>query len=244
MSSRIPTLFAGLLIAIGIAAGGFTVGEGLKNFRNSAGTVSVKGLAEREVKADLAIWNLRYTATGNELTTVQAKIEADTAAIKDFLFRQGFTAEEIFPQRPEVVDLLANQYRSQGAEASRFIISGMLLLRTEKVDEVQKTASLTGDLVKKNVVLDNSNASYNTPYYLFTRLNDIKPEMIAVATKNARDAAEQFAKDSGNPLGAIRSASQGYFSILPRNPIPGVDEATQILKTVRIVTSVDYALEK
>lgn len=243
-SSPLHLFLAALLLAVGPALGGFAIGKGLSEFRKSDRTVSVKGLAERDVTSDLAIWNLRYAATGNELSAVQAKIDADAAAITSYLTGQGFKAEDIIPQRPEVVDLLANQYRSQGAEQNRFIIYGNLQLRTPDVNRVNATASKMGDLVKKGVVLDNSNTSYNTPYYLFTGLNAIKPAMIAEATKNAREAAAQFAADSGAKLGGIRNASQGYFSILPGSQTPGADESTQLNKTVRIVTSVDYQLEK
>lgn len=234
---------AALVLAFGPALGGFAIGKGLAEFRRNDRNVSVKGLAEQQVKADLAIWNLRFTATGNDLTTVQAKIDADTAALRDYLVRQGFKDDDITPQRPEVVDLLANQYRSNNVDQNRFIITGNLMVRTGQVDLVNAAASKMGELIKKGVVLDNSNSSYNTPYYLFTGLNAIKPAMIAEATKNAREAAAQFAADSGARLGGIRSASQGYFSILPQNQVPGVDESTQLLKTVRIVTNIDYALE-
>jgi uncharacterized protein len=240
--SPLPKLLLGLFICIGLSVAGLAVNHGLTRFKSSEKSVSVKGLAEKEVVADLALWSLRFATTGNDLTALQNKIENDAGIISAFLIKQGFKAEDITPQRLEVVDLLANQYRGNGAETNRFIISGTLLLRSNDVERVEKASSQTGELVKKGVVLDNSNTSYNIPYYLFTKLNDIKPEMIAQATRNARDAAQQFAKDSGSTLGDIRTASQGYFSILPRNQIPGVEEPTQKLKTVRIVTTIDYSL--
>lgn len=236
-------ILAAVLLALGPAAAGFMVGKGLSEFRMADRNVSVKGLAEREVKADLAIWNLRYAATGPDLAGVQAKIEGDGTAITDYLQKQGFAASDIIPQRPEVVDMLANQYRSQAVDQNRFIIYGNLQLRTSDVERVNSVASKMGELIKKGVVLDNSNSTFNVPYFLFTKLNDIKPAMIAEATKNARAAAEQFAADSGAQLGGIRTASQGYFSILAGSQTPGADESTQVNKTVRLVTSVDYQLK-
>ncbi|NBX74049.1 MAG: SIMPL domain-containing protein [Alphaproteobacteria bacterium] len=238
-----PFVLAAIFFAIGVGVAGYLVGQGLTEFRMADRTVSVKGLAERDVKADLALWNLRYAATGPDVANVQAKIDADGAVIADYLQQQGFGADDLIPQRPEVIDMLANQYRSQGAEQNRFIIYGNLQLRTTDVDRVNAVASKMGDLIKKGVVLDNSNGTYNTPYYLFTKLNDIKPAMIAEATKNARAAAEQFAADSGARLGGIRTASQGYFSILPGSQTPGADESTQMMKTIRLVTGIDYRLE-
>jgi hypothetical protein len=232
-----------LLVALGLGAGGMFIGKGFADFRRNDRSVEVKGLAEKEVKADLGLWNLRYTATGNDLAVLLTKIDNDTKAITAFLKeKNGFKAEEIIPQRTEVVDLLAQQYRNQGAEQNRFIISGNLLVRSVDVDTMNKAASLTGDLAKQGVVLDSTNSSYNVPYYLFTKLNEIKPGMIAEATQKARDAAEQFAKDSGTHVGAIKHASQGLFSILPRNQTPSAEEAREITKTVRIVTSIEYSL--
>jgi hypothetical protein len=156
---------------------------------------------------------------------------------------QGFGDDELFMQRLEVTDLLAQAYRPDKADQGRYIVTRTLTVRTAKVDQVDKTSSLTGELVKKGVIFDNQNSTYNTPYYVFTKLNDIKPEMIAEATKNAREAGQQFAKDSNSSLGSIRFANQGYFSILPRNQIPGAEESQQISKLIRIVTTVNYALK-
>jgi hypothetical protein len=231
-----------LILASGIALCGMAIGKGLKDFRRGDRSVEVKGLAEKEVKADLGLWNLRFTATGNDLPSLLMKIDNDTKAIIGFLEKNGFKAEEIIPQRTEVIDLLAQQYRNQGAEQSRFIISGKILVRSAQVDAKNKAASLTGDLAKQGVVLDSTNSSFNVPYFLFTKLNDVKPAMIAEATQGARAAAEQFAKDSGVHVGAIKRASQGYFSILPRNQTPNAEESREIVKTVRIVTTVEYAL--
>lgn len=242
---NILSFVAVCVVSVALVAGGYVVGDGLRGFRGGDRYVSVKGLAEKEVKADLAIWQIRTTATGDDLATLQAKIDSDAAAITAFLIERGFAASDIQPQRVEVTDVLANQYRSNEAgKQNRYIIARTLLVRSANVDSVEKTSSATGDLVKKGIVLDYSNPSIIGPFYLFTKLNDIKPEMIAEATRNARASGEQFAKDSGSALGAIRQASQGYFTILPRNQIAGADESNQLFKTVRVVTTIDYQLAK
>jgi uncharacterized protein len=231
------------IIALGPLAAGFAIGNGLKSFRQNERYVEVKGLAERAVKADLAVWNLRFVTTGNDLPLAQAKIEQDGKALLDFMKQQGFTDDELALQRLDVVDLLAQAYRPDKADQGRYILGRTLTIRTNKVDLVDKTSSLTGELVKKGVIFDGSSGFSNTPYYFFTKLNEIKPEMIAEATKNAREAGQQFAKDSGADLGNIRYASQGYFSILPGSQTPGAEEGVQINKLIRIVTTVNYALK-
>jgi hypothetical protein len=140
----------------------------------------------------------------------------------------------------EATDLLAQVYR-QGTPASRFIVAQTLMVRTADVDRIAALSQRVGEIVAAGVVISAEGAPQG-PFYLFTLLNDIKPGMIAEATKNARAAAEQFAKDSGSSLGSIRQASQGLFQILPRDAAPGQTEEKQVLKTVRVVSTVDYLL--
>lgn len=236
-------IIAALLLGVALVASSYFVGEGLRHFRAGAERyVSVKGLAEKEVKADLAIWQIRYTTTGNDLAPLNTKIESDGAAILEFLKTNGFTQDEVQPQRVEVTDRVAQGYTSNDPNFSRYLVSRTITLRSNNVDQVEKISNQTGELVKKGVVLDYSNPAIIGPFYVFTQLNSIKPEMIAQATQSARAAAEQFAKDSGARLGYIRQASQGYFTILPRSQVAGADESMQLHKIVRVVTSIDYMI--
>jgi uncharacterized protein len=234
------SLIGAALIALGMVGAGWLIGHGFQEGRRGEHYVTVKGLAETFVQADLAIWPLRYTATGDDLNQVQAKIDVDAGEITDFLVRQGLAAEEIQPQRVEVTDLLAQAYRPEGAAESRFIVAQTILARTEKVDLVAELNRATGELVSRCVVLVDTGG----PTYVFTGLNAIKPEMLAEASANARAAAEQFAADVGGTLAGIRRASQGIFEILPRDAAPGISEAGQIDKKVRVVSTIDYLLER
>ena len=184
---------------------GFLVGRGFERGRSADRYVTVKGLAETFVSADLAVWPLRITATGDDLGAVQEQIDAGLATITGFLREQGIEAEAIQPQRVEVTDLLAQPYRPEGAGDNRFILAQTVIVRTEQVGLVAELNQQTGELIKRGVVLVDTGG----PTYLFTRLNDIKPELLAEATRNARAAAEQFAADSGSEIAEIRRASQG-----------------------------------
>jgi uncharacterized protein len=231
-------LIGSALLGLGMLGAGWLIGHGFQQGRQAEHYVTVKGLAETFVQADLAIWPLRYTATGDDLNQVQATIDADAAEISSFLVRQGLTAEEIQPQRVEVTDLLAQAYRPEGAAESRFIVAQTILVRTEQVDLVAGLNRATGELVSRGVVLVDTGG----PTYLFTGLNDIKPQMLADASANAREAAAQFAADVDSSLVGIRRASQGIFEILPRDPAPGIGEAGQIDKKVRVVSTIEYLL--
>lgn len=235
------------VLAIGILVGGFLIGRGFYMSRMGDRYVTVKGLAEKDVVADLAVWNVKIAKTGDILADVQGGIDTDKKEMLSFLKAQGIDDAEIQNSQLNVTDLMAQQYRSEGAQQSRFILTFSVTVRSNDVNKVKAATEKIGDLVKKGVVL----ADNTGPNYIFTKLNDIKPEMIAIATKNARAAAEQFAKDSGSDVGVIRRASQGIFSIETRDGAPveyqdgGMigSESKQIEKKVRVVSTIDYMLK-
>lgn len=240
MNGRWVLALGALLLAVGIAAGGWFVGRGVIEARTGDRYVTVKGVSERAVRADLALWPLRFVATGNDLSEVQAKIDSDTDAVVTFLRNNGTTDEEIQLQGLDVTDLLAQTYRS-GPVESRFIVARTILVRSTDVDRINATSQRIGALLSAGVVLSSDFMA--GPFYTFTGLNEIKPEMIAEATRNARQGAEQFAADSGSAVGGIRSANQGVFQILAQDGTPGLDENRQINKTVRVVSTVEYFLK-
>jgi hypothetical protein len=233
-------LAGALILALGVLGAGFLVGRGFEQGRSADRYVTVKGLAETLVSADLAVWPLRTTATGNELGEVQGQIDAGLATITGFLREQGIAAEAIQPQRVEVTDLLAQPYRPEGVGENRFILAQTVIVRTEQVALVAQLNQQTGELIRRGVVLVDTGG----PTYLFTRLNEIKPELLAEATRNARAAAEQFAADSGSEIAEIRRAWQGVFEILARDPAPNLFEPNQLDKKVRVVSTIEYRLSR
>lgn len=231
-----------VLLAIGIAIAGFLIGRGFVDGRGADRYVTVKGVVEKDVSSDMALWPLRYVATDDDLGRAQAKIDASRKAILGFLEAQGIDASAIEIQGLSVEDRLA---QSWGGEAvrSRFTINQTLMVRSADVEKIRAASQKVGDLVDAGVVLSSSGGWSGGPTYLFTKLNDFKPDMIAEATRNAREAADKFAQDSHSRLGGIRRASQGVFEILPRDRAAGISEESQLEKTLRVVTTVDWALE-
>ncbi|MEN2975794.1 SIMPL domain-containing protein [Tistrella bauzanensis] len=243
MRMDILGLAGAAVIAVGIAAGGWLVGQGVVEARLGNRTVSVKGLSEREVKADLAVWSLRYVASGNDLTEVLRELRGATETVTSFFTDAGLPAGNIEMLSLDVTDQNAQLYRSGPVEV-RYIVAQTVAVRTTEVDKVEAASQKVGTLVEAGVVLSNEMGAFGSgPSYVFTRLNDLKPEMIAEATANARDGAAQFATDSGSRVGAIRNASQGLFQILPATDIPNMPESRQITKTVRVVSTIDFFLE-
>ena len=231
-----------LVLGIGIAVAGWFVGDGFVKGRAADRFVTVKGVSERDVQADVALWPLRFVSTNDDLKQAQATIKQSHQHVLTFLERHGIDPAAAEIQRLEVNDLLANPYRS-GSTQSRYIITETLMVRTEDTGTIEKASQAVGELVDAGVVLSSAGGPTSGPTFLFTGLNERKPEMIAEATAEARRAAEQFAKDSGSEIGTIRRANQGVFVILARDRAPGIMEGSQLQKTVRVVSTIEYYLK-
>ena len=225
----------GLFLLAGMIALGFLLNSAITNFRLMDRTVTVKGLSEREVPADVAVWPIRFQEADNDLIELSMKIEANNQLIIDFLTVEGFRRDEITIAAPAIQDRQANLYGDASNISFRFVSSSTITVYSTNVDLVVATTKKMVDLAKKGVAITNDQYSDRTRF-LFQGLNYIKPEMIEEATRNARVAAERFAKDSGSSIGRIRKARQGQFTISDR------DEGTPYIKRVRVVTTVDYLL--
>ncbi|WP_278392225.1 SIMPL domain-containing protein [Sphingobium yanoikuyae] len=220
------------VLAVGVIAGGYLLGDGLKRARAADRSVTVRGLAEKDVTADLATWSISYSATGTDLPTVRAEIDANTQELKAYFASLGFKPDALTP-----VGAGVNQYLNNGI--NNITITQRMLLRTTDIARAQRAVAQQFDLVRRGVTLQEGSGMR----YSFTRLNDLKPPMVAAATRDARAAAEQFAKDSGAGVGGIKSATQGYFSIDPRDGEGGDGSSDTPYKKVRVVTTVDFYLK-
>lgn len=235
--------FIGLCLGIGLAVCGLFVHNGIVNFRKSGRFVTVKGLAEREVKADLAIWKIRFKASGNDLMVANEKITLDIGTIREFLKKFGIADSEIEFLAPRVVDLLTREYGPERLPTNRYVIEATMQIKTPQVDQIVMASQKAIELIKAGVVLDENTYGVN-PSYLYTRLNDIRPELLAEATKSARTLAEQFANDSNSKVGPIKQANQGTFTIgsYGQGDGEGFEDRLTPIKRVRVVSSIDYFL--
>lgn len=224
----------GALIGAGLAVMGYLLGSSAIRFKEYERVVSVKGLAEREVPADVAVWPIRFAAANADLPALYSSMEADTQEIVAFLTASGFTPGEITVASPAVTDKLAQQYGNPERILLRYTAQQSITVYTKRVELVRGTANRLAELGRKGIAFGGSD--YQQTEYLFTKLNDVKPAMIEEATRKAREVAEKFANDSNSKLGKIRSANQGQFTIVDR------DSNTPYIKNVRVVATVDYYL--
>ncbi len=247
--TRTPLLSLGLPLALGLIIGGWALGAQIKATRLSDRYVSVRGLVERQVKSDLAIWSINYKEAGNNLSLVYEKTESDKKTILQFLDQQGIKPTEVELGVVQVTDTQASEYGGGNKAPYRYIVDQEITVSTSRVDQVAAAAQKTMLLLQKGIVLSGNSGQGLS--YKFTGLNSTKPDMITEATRNARAAAERFASDSGSKVGTIRQANQGEFSISAANQGGDPDESgstsgadSSLMKNVRVVTSVQYYLER
>lgn len=224
-----------LSVSVSVIASAVILSVGLSNIARADKTVSVRGLAEREVDADLAVWPLTFSLGSNDLTELQKDILAKTEIVKSYLAEYELSGDDFTVQSPSITDNSMNPYMDKNQVRYTYIAETVVLVRSSKVEQVKKAQGDSLKLMSDGIAVSKDYKSKIS--FEFTKLNDIKPQMIAEATKNARTAAEQFARDSGSKVGKIKRASQGLFSI--------EDAAADLSerKTIRVVTTVEYLLK-
>ena len=226
-----------VLICISIVIAGYFVGNMHKTGKKYDRFVQVKGLSEREVNADLAVWPINITLTGNDLKTLKSDIESQNNEVYNFFIAQGFDKNELTKGSTNINDVRADIYNSNFQNnAFRYLAKSEFTVRTNDIDKLQKALSESLELMSKGILLGSKN-TWRPIEYIFTGLNELKPSMIEESTKNAREVAEKFALDSDANVGEIRMASQGLFSITDR------DENTPQIKIVLVVSTIDFQLE-
>ena len=233
MDEKFKTLHI-LILSAALVVCSVILALGLGNVTRQARSVTVRGLAEKEVPADMAVWRLTFSVGGNELPLLQKMIIDQTQTVTAFLREHGLDENDFSVRAPEITDTSMELYIDSSRRDYIYIAKQTILVRSNKVSSVKKAADDTLELLGKGIsVRSDYDSKVN---YEFNGLNQIKPEMIASATENARAAAEQFAHDSHSKVGKIISASQGLFSI--EDAAQGMED----LKRVRVVTTVVYAL--
>ncbi len=233
ISRSLVVLGASLLL--GFIALGWLLGNYAVRVKKFDRTVVVKGLSEREVPADIAIWPLTFQDASNDLNGLFGSLQKKNALITEFLVGHGIAAEAITVGAPAVTDRLAQSYGDASNIAYRYTATSTVTVYTNDVEAVRKAMRDVIALGQKGVALSGEGYQGQMQFE-FSGLSKLKPEMVEEATKNARAVAEKFAEDSGSRLGRIRSAQQGQFSIENR------DSTTPHIKKVRVVSTVEYHL--
>ncbi len=233
--SKLSSFILGVCIFLGLAVMGHLLGSAAIEVKEYERTVTAKGLSEREYPADIVIWPIQFSEAANDITDLYDSIDSSTLKIQKFLRDSGIKVEEISFASPSITDKSAQQYGDNNQAKFRYIAQQTVTVYSNNVTVVRDLMSRLTDLGKQGIVFAGDSYQMKTEY-IFTRLNEIKPEMIEEATRNAREVAMKFAADSASKLGKIKTASQGQFSIEPR------DNNNPHIKKVRVVSTVAYYL--
>ena len=226
-----------IALALAIVMSGYFIGNMHKIGKKYDRYVEVKGLSEREVKADLAVWPINITITGNDLKQLRKDIEIQNEEVYNFFIDQGFDKSNLTKGSTNINDAYANIYSNNQQNAEyRYLAKSEFTVRTKDIEKLQNALSESLELISNGIILGSKN-TWRPIEYIFTGLNDLKPSMIEEATKNARQVAEKFALDSDSRVGKIRVARQGLFTIDDR------DQNTPEIKVVRVVSTINFQLE-
>jgi hypothetical protein len=234
-ANKSTAIIIGLCLIIGLSSLGYLLGNAAIRFKEYERTVTVKGLSEREYSADIVIWPIQFSLSGNDLEALYGSIETSTAKITLFLENAGVKKDEISYSAPVITDKSAQRYGNQAKPEFRYTATQTVTVYSNNIDVARKVMGNIAQLGKQGIAFTGGNYEAQTEY-IFTRLNEVKPEMIEEATTKAREVAEKFAADSRSTLGKIKSASQGQFSIRAR------DKSNPHIKKVRVVSTVAYYL--
>ena len=221
------------IIALAIVVFGSFIQNSLARFVNKERVVTVKGLSEREMPADKVTWPLVFKELGNDPAEIYRSIERKNEVLVSFLQKQGLGTEEIMVNAPDIKDRFADSW-AQEQITNRYVATSVIIVTSSKVELVRSIMQKQAQLMKMGIALITEDYGKNTVKYEFTRLNDIKPEMVEESTKNARATAEKFAEDSDSDVCKIRRATQGQFSISDR------DNNTPHIKNIRVVSTIEY----
>ena len=234
-NNKAGAFILGIFVFLGLSTLGFLLGNAAHQFKQYDRSVTVKGLSEHELNADRVLWPIQFTTAGNDLEKLYTSIDENTAKIQAFLGKNGVTPEETTVTPPSITDKSAQQYNSGSKPEFRYAASQTVTVYSTDIDKIRSLMSSLTVLGKEGIVFARTNYELKTEYF-FTRLNEVKPEMIEEATRKAREVAEKFASDSRSKLGKIKKASQGQFSISNR------DKNNPHIKKVRVVSTVEYYL--
>ena len=240
-------IIVGCCLIIGLTAAGYFIGRGTARFKSDVRTVTVKGLVEKEVNADEAVWTLSLRRASDDLRDAHTRLSKDRDQLLGFLQQQGFNDDEITRLPTRTVDKLAREYSQPHAgERFRYLVSSAVVVRTGNIEQVHKSLGSTEELLKAGVILDGEReGGAANPRYVLSKFNDLRPRLLAEATRNARAVAQQFAADSGVTVGKIHSANQGSIQIFGSD---GNDESSPYsptstpVKKIRVVSTFEFEL--
>ncbi len=233
----------GVCLAIGIIISSFLVARTVEKIKIQNQRIQIKGFAEQKITSDLVVWQSRITARSPNLITAYNKLKQDLQKVLTYLELKGIDRKDL--EVSSVSTIIQYQLTDEGVATN--IIEGYVLdqnisITSPKVSEISAIANESTSLIEEGIEF----ASYNPQYY-YTKLDDLKIQLLGEATKNAKLRAEELAKNSGSEVGTLKYASQGVFQITPVNSTDvsdyGIYDTSTIDKSIKAVVTIEYSIE-
>ncbi|MGB0935288.1 MAG: SIMPL domain-containing protein [Alphaproteobacteria bacterium] len=229
------------LVSIGIISAGYFVGDGLGNIRSSKKVIHTKGIGEKNVDADFAIWTIKFFVNSDNFQEAKQQYEVDLGVIKDFLNANDFKTDNIEVQVPNIEHRVERDAQNNYAKvAETFEVLGTVVIKTSDVMKVEKVSQNTFQLLQKGIWLKGDQYQTN-PKYIITDFDRFRPEIFAQAIDSSYRMAKELAKKSDVKIKRVTDVDQGNFSI--RSRIGNENEEAYREKKVRVVSYVTYEIE-
>ena len=210
-------------------------------------TITVTGLAERDFVSDQIVWAGNYSRKTMELRTAYAQLKKDEQTIREYLTGKGVKESELVFSSVSIEKEFNTRYDSEGrtlgTEFTGYNLKQSVTVDSRDIEKVEKISREVTELIESGIEFNSSN-----PSYFYTKLSELKIDLLAKASADAQERAQTIAKNSGSDLGKIKKAAMGVFQITGQNSdedysFGGVFNTSSKNKTASIPIRIDYAVE-
>ncbi len=231
-------LFLGLVSSALITANALIT---VKKYADEA--ISVTGAADKLITADNIVWSCRLTTRNNTMQSAYAQLKKETDVVKKFLLAHGLKPTELSMAAIVTETLYTKDNNGNNTNTVEgFDMTQNITIESERVDAIEILAKEANDLINQNITFVS-----DTPQFYYTKLNDLKVEMLGKATENAKARARSMARSTGNDIGVIRSAQMGVFQITSKNSTDvsdyGINDTSSKDKKVTAVVNVSFTVK-
>jgi uncharacterized protein len=225
----------------------FILGNAYKYKFKAAETISVTGLAEKDFTSDQIVWDGNYSRKMMDLKMAYALLKEDESKIRAYLKAKGVTDTELIFSAVSIDKEFTNKYDGEGkvsgSEFAGYNLKQNVTVDSKDINKVEKISREVTELIESGIEFNSS-----SPSYFYTKLSELKVDLLAKASADAKQRAETIAKNSGNSLGKIKKATMGVFQITGKNSnedysYGGVFNTSAKNKTASITTKIEYAVD-
>jgi len=234
---------AGVALALGLILSALIFGWFFEKSRKGDEVITVTGSARKRIKSDLVVWNAGVTYQGSTLAEAYRALSENVPRVKQYLISKGIPENEITISSISTTTLRKSDENGQEtSEVSGYSLRQQLDVRSTDIDKISQIAREATELINQGILIES-----NSPQYLYTKLGDLKIEMLGEAAKDAKVRAERIAASTGNSIGTVRSAKMGVMQITAADSTEvsdaGISDTSSVEKDITAVVNIGFAVE-